>query len=222
MSESLVDDPAVHGALPSALRTIRRQRRLSARAVAAAMNMPPRSYRRLEAGRGRLTLARLRDFAQATNSDLFALLLCGSLDSADPAVRWVDRKLAAILATRVEDLDKATVDQVTALDAGPFLAAFREALHALAGQAAGVRLGAPTGPGHPIGAIQPEKLTKRQLECLRWVQAGKSSGDIGGILGRSPRTIDEHLDSARRWLGGRTRFQAVQIAVSCGVIAPYP
>jgi len=35
-------------------------------------------------------------------------------------------------------------------------------------------------------------LSKRQLECLAWVAAGKSSTDIGAILELSPDTIMAH------------------------------
>ncbi len=53
------------------------------------------------------------------------------------------------------------------------------------------------------------KLTERQLECLYWTQQGKSAGDIGLILGISPRTVEGHLAKACRILGVRTRLQAV-------------
>src|SRR6266576_5788745 len=35
-------------------------------------------------------------------------------------------------------------------------------------------------------------LTDRQLECLRWAREGKSSNDIGTILGISIDVVDEH------------------------------
>lgn len=33
-------------------------------------------------------------------------------------------------------------------------------------------------------------LSPRELECLAWVSQGKSSTDIGAILGLSARTVD--------------------------------
>lgn len=64
------------------------------------------------------------------------------------------------------------------------------------------------------------RLTSRQLECLEWSRQGKSSGDIGNILGLSPRTIDEHLAAVCQALGVRTRVQAVAMALTEGLL-PY-
>lgn len=52
-------------------------------------------------------------------------------------------------------------------------------------------------------------ITYRQLQCLAWVQEGKSAGDIGVILGISGRTVDSHLARLCEHLGVRTRLQAV-------------
>ena len=51
-------------------------------------------------------------------------------------------------------------------------------------------------------------LTVRQKDCLKWVGLGKSSTDIGAILGISPEVVDEHIQNACRRLGVRTRTQA--------------
>jgi DNA-binding CsgD family transcriptional regulator len=61
-------------------------------------------------------------------------------------------------------------------------------------------------------------LSPRQLECLKWVRAGKSSSDIGDILGLSARTVDEHLGEACRKLGVKTRIQAVAEAALRGLL----
>jgi DNA-binding CsgD family transcriptional regulator len=53
------------------------------------------------------------------------------------------------------------------------------------------------------------RLTARQLECLMWAGEGKSSVDIGGILGISSATVDGHVADACRRLGVRTRIQAI-------------
>jgi DNA-binding CsgD family transcriptional regulator len=62
-------------------------------------------------------------------------------------------------------------------------------------------------------------LSPRQLECLRWVRDGKSSFDIGEILGISARTVDQHLLTACTRLGVRTRVQAVVEASLCGFLS---
>ncbi|HVK82264.1 MAG TPA: LuxR family transcriptional regulator [Verrucomicrobiae bacterium] len=66
--------------------------------------------------------------------------------------------------------------------------------------------------------FNPVHLTPRQVECLRWVRAGKSSSDIGDILSLSPRTIDTYLLDACARLGVRTRVQAVAEAAIRGII----
>jgi DNA-binding CsgD family transcriptional regulator len=63
-------------------------------------------------------------------------------------------------------------------------------------------------------------LTIRQLQCLEWSRRGKSSADIGKILGLSPRTVDEHCAAACKALDVRTRMQAVAKAISLGLL-PY-
>jgi DNA-binding CsgD family transcriptional regulator len=61
-------------------------------------------------------------------------------------------------------------------------------------------------------------LTVRQLECLAWVQAGKSANDIGSILGVSGRTVEGHLARVCELLGVRTRIQAVLRARELGIL----
>lgn len=63
-------------------------------------------------------------------------------------------------------------------------------------------------------------ITARQLECLAWVQEGKSASDIGGILGISRRTVEGHLLKVCDHLGVRTRLQAVLRARDLGLIDP--
>jgi DNA-binding CsgD family transcriptional regulator len=61
------------------------------------------------------------------------------------------------------------------------------------------------------------ELRPRQLQCLYWARQGKSSADIGHILGISSRTVDEHIANAAAALGVRTRIQAVARAVMLGL-----
>ncbi|MBB5747091.1 helix-turn-helix domain-containing protein [Brevundimonas variabilis] len=63
-------------------------------------------------------------------------------------------------------------------------------------------------------------LSPRELECLLWVSRGKSSGDIGAILGLSPRTVDSYLEKVCAKLRVRTRIEAVALAVRAGTIEP--
>lgn len=62
------------------------------------------------------------------------------------------------------------------------------------------------------------RITDRQLECLAWVQEGKSATDIGGILGLSGRTVEKHIIKICGHLGVKTRVQAVVRARELGLI----
>lgn len=52
-------------------------------------------------------------------------------------------------------------------------------------------------------------LTHRELECIRWVAAGKTDWEIADLLGVSQTTVRTHIDQARRKFGARTRAQTV-------------
>ena len=58
---------------------------------------------------------------------------------------------------------------------------------------------------------QRYQLTERESEVLLWVGRGKSSRDIGEILGASPRTIDKHLEHAFVKLGVENRAAAAAL-----------
>jgi DNA-binding CsgD family transcriptional regulator len=65
-------------------------------------------------------------------------------------------------------------------------------------------------------------ITDRQLQCLAWVQEGKSATDIGSILGLSGRTVEKHLIKLCGHLGVKTRVQAVVRARELGLIGEHP
>jgi LuxR family quorum sensing-dependent transcriptional regulator len=53
------------------------------------------------------------------------------------------------------------------------------------------------------------KLTEREQETLKWGAVGKTSEEIGNILGLTKRTIDQHFENAARKLGTTNRVQTV-------------
>jgi DNA-binding CsgD family transcriptional regulator len=67
-------------------------------------------------------------------------------------------------------------------------------------------------------ASHARPLTARQRECLLWVRMGKSSADIGDLLGLSAETVNDHIAAACQRLGVRTRVQAVAEAAVHGFI----
>ncbi len=63
-------------------------------------------------------------------------------------------------------------------------------------------------------------LGQRERETLTWAARGKTFSEIGEILGLSRRTVEFHLDSARRKLGVPTRTQALIKATVGQLIEP--
>lgn len=70
----------------------------------------------------------------------------------------------------------------------------------------------------PDVGSQHQALSARERECLYWVSQGKSSADIGAILGLSPRTVDSYLEKVCSKFRVRTRIEAVALAVRTGAI----
>ena len=66
---------------------------------------------------------------------------------------------------------------------------------------------------------QPVLLTARERECLRWCKAGKSTWDIGQILGISERTVQFHISNAMMKLGASSRIAAVVMAIQRGLMS---
>lgn len=58
------------------------------------------------------------------------------------------------------------------------------------------------------------KLTLREAEVLYWIAKGKTSRDIGDILGASHRTVNKHLERVFEKLGVETRTAAAAKAMS--------
>ena len=57
------------------------------------------------------------------------------------------------------------------------------------------------------------RLTQKEAEVLYWVTQGKTSKDIGDILGSSPRTVNKHLEHVFEKLGVETRTAAANLAL---------
>jgi DNA-binding response OmpR family regulator len=72
------------------------------------------------------------------------------------------------------------------------------------------------------GKIWPRQvqLREREVETLTWAARGKTFEEIGTILSLSRRTVEFHLDNARRKLGVATRTQALIKAATERLIQP--
>jgi LuxR family quorum-sensing transcriptional regulator LasR len=73
-------------------------------------------------------------------------------------------------------------------------------------------------PRQPVE--QSPKLTRRELEVLKWVMAGKSSWEISRITGCSEATVNFHMANVRQKFNVNTRQQAVVHAIALGLIIP--
>jgi DNA-binding CsgD family transcriptional regulator len=72
------------------------------------------------------------------------------------------------------------------------------------------------GESRPRGPAP--RVTPRESEILAWVAAGKSDWAIAQILNISGKTVNFHVENAKRKLGVGTRVQAVLLAMRCGLI----
>lgn len=64
-------------------------------------------------------------------------------------------------------------------------------------------------------------LTPRELECLKWSAAQKSSWEIGLILHCSESAVNFHFSNIRRKFDTSSRRQAIVKAISMGLIQPF-
>jgi LuxR family quorum-sensing transcriptional regulator LasR len=71
------------------------------------------------------------------------------------------------------------------------------------------------------GAAEPvPHLTKRELEVIKWVMAGKSSWEISRITDCAEATINFHISNIRQKFNVNTRQQALVKAIALGIITP--
>jgi LuxR family transcriptional regulator, quorum-sensing system regulator BjaR1 len=64
----------------------------------------------------------------------------------------------------------------------------------------------------------PDTLTDRELDCLNWTAAGKTSAEIAEILILSEHTVNHYLNRATKKLDTVNRTQAVAKALRVGLI----
>ncbi|MHB1781057.1 LuxR C-terminal-related transcriptional regulator, partial [Acidithiobacillus sp.] len=66
---------------------------------------------------------------------------------------------------------------------------------------------------------EPEKsLTRRERQTLYWAGFGKTTWEIGRIVGISERTVMFHLGNAMEKLNARNRVHAIAKAAQCGIL----
>ncbi|MER9793664.1 LuxR family transcriptional regulator [Mesorhizobium sp. M0213] len=68
------------------------------------------------------------------------------------------------------------------------------------------------------GSEEPPHLSPREKECILWTARGKSSWEIGKILGISVNTVNFHLKKAKQKLDTSSRALAAIKAIKFGII----
>lgn len=69
------------------------------------------------------------------------------------------------------------------------------------------------GLNRPYNLEKAPRLTDREVEVLKWVSHGKTSSDIGELLGITERTVTHHLQQASHKLGTLNRVHTVAEAM---------
>jgi len=62
-------------------------------------------------------------------------------------------------------------------------------------------------------------LTSRELTCLRWAAIGKTSWEMGVILGLTERTVNFHIHNACKKLQVHGRQAAITAAFQAGLLS---
>ena len=73
-------------------------------------------------------------------------------------------------------------------------------------------------PGVGDGSPPPRPLNRREVECMRWVAAGKTDWEIGQLLQLSPATVHFHVEKVKRRLATGSRAEAVALLVLHGAL----
>jgi LuxR family quorum-sensing transcriptional regulator LasR len=63
------------------------------------------------------------------------------------------------------------------------------------------------------------EITSRELECLKWCAAGKSSWDIAHLMNCTEATVNYHFANIRRKFGASSRRMAVIKAIQLGFLS---
>ncbi len=70
--------------------------------------------------------------------------------------------------------------------------------------------------------VPAARLTRREIQCLKWAAAGKTDNEIGSIVEISMATVRFHLSNAATKMGVSGRSQAVHRAATLGYIGAAP
>lgn len=69
-----------------------------------------------------------------------------------------------------------------------------------------------------FGTTDPNALTAREIEVLRYVAQGLTADEIATRIKRSTATVRNHLESLRAKLGARNACHAVMLGHTAGYL----
>ena len=70
-----------------------------------------------------------------------------------------------------------------------------------------------------INGINQFEFTNREMECIKWVSASKTSWEISKILNISERTVNFHIQNMLKKTGALNRSHLLSMCKSYGLIA---
>jgi transcriptional regulator with XRE-family HTH domain len=110
--------------LSASLRAIRRRREMTVAQVAQAMDLPQRTYESFEAGQGPMTTERIIAFADATDSDPYALMLGAMMGLPEFALDCANNKFALLFVSLLEEFARDQGGDIAFLDPRNLIGAF--------------------------------------------------------------------------------------------------
>lgn len=131
MSRSLLVRDQQARALTATLRAVRAYRGLEVAEVAQRMGLTRRTYERFEAGDGRLDIIRILSFAEATDSDGFAILAAVLFNRPAFGVECADNKLHIVSIQALERLSQLHGDKTRRLRTSEVIEAIISAFESL-------------------------------------------------------------------------------------------
>lgn len=125
------------------------------------MGLKKRTYELFEAGGGKLNLTRLQQFAEATDTDAYAILISLAYGDETFALRCADQKLMTAAVMSIQDFNADIGDDLGRLDARIVMQAFDAACSQLA-QIARQR-GIPSDDGDKSHTIDQSDKSSRSI-----------------------------------------------------------
>lgn len=158
MSFSFLDLSEERLILCTVFRTIKKKRNLTSREIAARMELPLRTYEQFESGSGRILLGQVQSFAQATDSDPFAILLAVMYRSPDFALHCADNKFPLIITMAMEQFAQDMGSDLTLLEP----------------------LNVITGCQRYLAELK-KKIADDELTVLKWLSGKRGYIDLGRL-----------------------------------------